>query len=102
MLWRRKTLYLKEVSSLSSSFSSSSDPCLLCPLLRLAAREEDAGDASLDVAGEDCFERALRDMVLPLSRACLRRSCMASVAFKKNAKSYIQYVEPSARQSSKF
>ncbi len=55
---------------------------MLCPLLLLAAREEDAGDASLDVAGEDCFERALRETVLPLSKACLRKSCMALSTLK--------------------
>jgi len=74
--------YLKEVSSLRSPFPSSSEPCVLCPLLLLAAREEDAGDASLDVAGEDCFERALRETVLPLSKACLRKSCMALSTLK--------------------
>lgn len=72
----RRNPHLKEVSSLISPFSSSSEPCLLCPLLLLAARDDDAGDASLEVAGDDCFERAFRDIVLLLSRACLRKSCI--------------------------
>lgn len=76
VLRRREGPHLKDISSLSSPFSSLSDPGLLCPLLLLAARDDEAGDASLEVAGEDCLERALRDIDLLLSRACLRKSCI--------------------------
>lgn len=76
--------HLKDVSSLSSPFSSSSDPGLLCPLLLLAARDDEAGDASLEVAGEDCLERALRDIVLLLSRACLRKSCIVYLTLESH------------------
>ena len=58
--------YLKDVSSLKLPPSSSSDPALLAVLL--GAR--DGGDEfDREVAGEDCFDCALRDTVLPLSRA---------------------------------
>ena len=58
--------YLKDVSSLRLPPSSSSDPALLAVLL--GAR--DGGDEfDREVAGEDCFDCALRDTVLPLSRA---------------------------------
>lgn len=65
--------YLKDVSSVSSP--SSSEPARLTALLLLAAGEA-AGECVLEVAGEDCLERALRETVLPLSRACRRKSCM--------------------------
>jgi hypothetical protein len=65
--------YLYAVPSLKSSSSSVS-----CRL-RLAAREC-AGDAVVELVFEAVVdatrERALRDMVLWLSRACLRRSRM--------------------------
>ena len=70
----RRLAYLKEVSSLKSSSSSEPVP-LLEPLTLLGAREV-AGELGLEVAGEDTFERALREVVLPLSRACLRKSCI--------------------------
>lgn len=65
---------LNEVSSLSSS-SSSEPALLLAPLTLLAARDV-AGELGLELEGVDTFERALRDVVLPLSRACRRRSCI--------------------------
>ena len=77
-----KQTYLKDVSSLSSPSASSSDPpLLLLPLLPprtlLAARDEE-GVVGFELAGVDCLERALRDMVLPLSKsACFLRSCIA-------------------------
>lgn len=58
--------YLKDVSSLKLPPSSSSDPALLAVLLW--ARDGGA-EFGRDVAGEDCFDCALRDTVLPLSRA---------------------------------
>ena len=66
--------YLNDVSSLSSS--SSSEPArLLLPLTLLGARDV-AGELDLELAGEGTLERALRDVVLPLSRACRRKSCI--------------------------
>ena len=70
----RRQSYLKEVSSLSSS-SSSEPPLLLFPLTLLVARDV-AGELDFELAGDETLERALRDVVLPLSRACRRRSCM--------------------------
>lgn len=70
--------YLKDVSSLSSA-SPSSDPALLTARFLLGARDV-AGDCVLEVAGDDSLERALRETVLLLSRACLRKSCILTKA----------------------
>lgn len=48
---------------------------MLFPLTLLVARDV-AGELGFELAGEDTFERALRDVVLPLSRACRRKSCI--------------------------
>ena len=72
--WTEREVYLNDVSSLNSS-SSSEPPLLLFPLTLLAAREV-AGELGLELAGEEIFERALREVVLPLSKACRRRSCI--------------------------
>lgn len=69
-----KAFYLNDVSSLNSS-SSSEPPLLLFPLTLLAARDV-AGELGLELAGEESFERALREVVLPLSKACRRKSCI--------------------------
>lgn len=69
--------HLQAVPSLR--YSSSSDPCRLG--LREFAREC-AGEFKVELALEDAVEatreRALRETVLPLSRAWRRRSCMVS------------------------
>ena len=70
----RRQSHLKEVSSLSSS-SSSEPPLLLFPLTLLVARDV-AGELDFELAGDDTLERALREVVLLLSRARRRRSCM--------------------------
>lgn len=59
---------LKDVSSLRFPFSSSSEPALLTARLRLAARDGGA-ELGVEEAGVDCLDLALRDTVLPLSRA---------------------------------
>lgn len=66
---------LRDVSSLRLPFSSSSELVLLTARLLLAARD-DGAEPGLEDAGEPFFDLALRDTVLPLSRACRRRSCM--------------------------
>jgi hypothetical protein len=66
-----KKTHLQAVPSLRSS--SSSDGCLLG--LRLVARDC-AGEGAAEEAAEATRERALRDTVLWLSSACLRRSRM--------------------------
>ncbi len=66
---------LKEFSSLRLPFSSSSELVLLMARLLLAARD-DGAELGVEEAGEPFFDLALRDTVLPLSRACRRRSCM--------------------------
>lgn len=53
--------------------SSSSEPALLTAVL---ATRDGALELDLEVAGDDCFDNALRDTVLLLSRARLLRSCM--------------------------
>ena len=70
----RRQSYLKDVSSLSSS-SSSEPPLLLFPLALLVARDV-AGELDIELAGDETLERALREVVLLLSRARRRRSCM--------------------------
>jgi len=40
------------------------------------ATRDGALELDLEVAGDDCFDNALRDTVLLLSRARLLRSCM--------------------------
>lgn len=73
-----KRIYLNDVSSLiSPPVSSSSEPALLTALL---AMRDDALEFDLEVAGDDCFDNALRDTVLLLSKARLRRSCMMMTA----------------------
>ena len=50
----------------------------------LAAREfarEVAGEAFFEPGVEGALDFALRETVLPLSSACLRRSCILSVLF---------------------
>lgn len=71
---------LNDVSSLSSS-SSSESALLLFPLTLLAARDV-AGELDLELAGEGTLERALREVVLPLSRACRRKSCISRADVK--------------------
>jgi hypothetical protein len=68
---RAKKTHLQAVPSLRSS--SSSDGYLLG--LRLVARDC-AGEGAAEEAAEATRERALRDTVLWLSSACLRRSRM--------------------------
>ena len=51
--------------------------------LRLATREaflDTAGEAFLELAADDCRDFAFFDTVLPLSSACLRRSCMMAIS----------------------
>ena len=66
--------HLQDVASLRLP-SSSSDTCLLG--FRDWPREF-APDPGRDDVRELCFDCALRDTVFRLSRACLRRSCIAS------------------------
>lgn len=53
--------------------SSSSDACLLPTR---DAFLELFTEFAFELGAEDCLERAFLDTVLPLSRACLLRSCM--------------------------
>ena len=66
--------YLNEVSSLRFPPSSSSDAARLAFLL---AAREGGPELGLELAGDDCLDRALRETVLPLSRTWRRRSCIA-------------------------
>lgn len=75
---RKHQTYLQAVPSLR--YSSSSEPWRLG--LREVARDcagEFRAEFVLEFAPEAMRERAFRDTVLPLSRACRRRSCMLCV-----------------------
>jgi len=76
-LQRERNTCLNEVSSLISPSSPSSEFVLLTALFLLGVRDV-AGEPDLELAGEASLERAFRETVLPLSRACRRRSCIAA------------------------
>lgn len=82
---QRRFSHLKDVSSLRSS-SSSEPALLLVPLTLLAAREV-AGEVGFELAGEGTLERALRDVVLLLSRARRRKSCIVECKCSRYEKS---------------
>lgn len=90
---QRRLSHLKDVSSLSSS-SSSESALLLVPLTLLAAREV-AGELGFELAGEGTLERALRDVVLPLSRACRRKSCIVECKCSRYSKCKRSYMSVS-------